>query len=458
MSGGQVTTFYSYKGGVGRTFLMANVAWLLARWGRRVLCLDWDLEAPGLRHYLTPAAPPRPGVLDLIHGFGAREPADWRNLAATVDGSWTGRGSLSLIGAGRQGDRYVKALAGLNWAKLFKTGLAPYLEELRAQWIADYDHVLLDSRTGVSDVGGICAAQLPDLLVMALTTSQQSIEGTLDVAKRARVARDAAPVDRGGFRCLPVLTRMHIGEETPLEREWMARFEERLAPLLIWRDAEVEVRSYLSALRVPEYARWSYGEPLPVITERTDDPGMVSWVFANVAAMVDQGLRNSGQLYRERNAYVRTSAGDVGMGAPDVATRPSGVDVFISYPSVLWNQATQFYEALRAHGLKPYMDDRDMPAKTWFAEELYRVRESIPFMAVLLASGLPQEPVFRDELLHILRLAAENRTTVIPIFLDDEALSEAPLELKTRLGFLRPEEHSWDAIALRLARFIRPRL
>jgi MinD-like ATPase involved in chromosome partitioning or flagellar assembly len=48
---GTVVTFYSYKGGVGRTFALANVATLLALWGYRILCVDWDLEAPGLSLY-----------------------------------------------------------------------------------------------------------------------------------------------------------------------------------------------------------------------------------------------------------------------------------------------------------------------------------------------------------------------------------------------------------------------
>jgi len=65
---GRVVTFYSYKGGVGRSFLLANVAVLLSQWGHRVLCVDWDLEAPGLRHYFDDWADPavRPGVVDLV--------------------------------------------------------------------------------------------------------------------------------------------------------------------------------------------------------------------------------------------------------------------------------------------------------------------------------------------------------------------------------------------------------
>jgi hypothetical protein len=53
---GSVITFYSFKGGTGRTMALANVACLLgaaaAPRGGRVLAVDWDLEAPGLHRYL----------------------------------------------------------------------------------------------------------------------------------------------------------------------------------------------------------------------------------------------------------------------------------------------------------------------------------------------------------------------------------------------------------------------
>src|SRR5882724_5199890 len=43
--------FYSYKGGVGRSMALANVAEYLYRRGARVLMIDWDLEAPGLENF-----------------------------------------------------------------------------------------------------------------------------------------------------------------------------------------------------------------------------------------------------------------------------------------------------------------------------------------------------------------------------------------------------------------------
>ena len=54
LSSGRIITFYSYKGGTGRSMALANVAWVLASSGARVLVVDWDLEAPGLHRYFRP--------------------------------------------------------------------------------------------------------------------------------------------------------------------------------------------------------------------------------------------------------------------------------------------------------------------------------------------------------------------------------------------------------------------
>ena len=67
---GSIVTFYSYKGGVGRTMALANIAVLLSQMGKRVLVVDWDLEAPGLERYFTEYLfskdQEKPGLLDLF--------------------------------------------------------------------------------------------------------------------------------------------------------------------------------------------------------------------------------------------------------------------------------------------------------------------------------------------------------------------------------------------------------
>jgi MinD-like ATPase involved in chromosome partitioning or flagellar assembly len=52
----EIITFYSYKGGTGRSMALANVACLLAQRtlresGGSILAVDWDLEAPGLHRF-----------------------------------------------------------------------------------------------------------------------------------------------------------------------------------------------------------------------------------------------------------------------------------------------------------------------------------------------------------------------------------------------------------------------
>ena len=58
MAEGKIVTFYSYKGGTGRTMALANVAWILASSGLKVLVVDWDLESPGLHKYFQPFLDP----------------------------------------------------------------------------------------------------------------------------------------------------------------------------------------------------------------------------------------------------------------------------------------------------------------------------------------------------------------------------------------------------------------
>ena len=73
---GQIVTFYSYKGGTGRTMAMANVAWIIASHGKRVLTVDWDLESPGLHKFFHPflnesTVSATPGVIEIINEYAS---------------------------------------------------------------------------------------------------------------------------------------------------------------------------------------------------------------------------------------------------------------------------------------------------------------------------------------------------------------------------------------------------
>src|SRR2546425_5529056 len=82
--GGTVISFYSYKGGVGRSMAAANLACLCAQRvapaGQKVLLIDWDLEAPGLHRFFPvpdmTANDMRPGLIDYFERLSQRLAAD----------------------------------------------------------------------------------------------------------------------------------------------------------------------------------------------------------------------------------------------------------------------------------------------------------------------------------------------------------------------------------------------
>src|SRR5471030_152781 len=83
---GEVVTFYSYKGGTGRTMALSNIAVLLARQHNAttpVLMMDWDMEAPGLHHYFG-SNDDGPGVLELFEA--CREQLLLRRKAGAAQG------------------------------------------------------------------------------------------------------------------------------------------------------------------------------------------------------------------------------------------------------------------------------------------------------------------------------------------------------------------------------------
>jgi MinD-like ATPase involved in chromosome partitioning or flagellar assembly len=299
---GTVITFYSYKGGVGRSFTLANIAVLLARWGHRVLCVDWDLEAPGLHTYFRPmmSADPAGGVVDLIDDFlaGKAQPS-----AHTT--RLTGVGALDVLAAGRDDADYIGRVQQINWEHLYERGFGDYLELCREQWTADYDYVLLDSRTGISDIGGICTAHLPDRLVVLFTANVQSMQGAVEIARRANAARDRMPYDRPQLAVLPVLSRFDTREEYDRAEEWRRTCLEETKGLFgNWLDVAVPPELMSRHLTLPYVSYWSFGEQLPVRSESSPAADQISFALETVAAVIAHHFDRTDLLAENRDAYV----------------------------------------------------------------------------------------------------------------------------------------------------------
>jgi tetratricopeptide (TPR) repeat protein/MinD-like ATPase involved in chromosome partitioning or flagellar assembly len=320
---GLIITFYSWKGGVGRTMALANIAVQLTRMGSRVLTVDWDLEAPGLDRYFISAdkknanvSATQPadqgGLMGLLHeasknGYGSPDIEQWRKKLTEISiaraGSSSGSvssklGRLELLSSGQGSEGYSEKLAEFSWENFFSNSRGgEWLEALRQQWRASYDFVLLDSRTGLSDSGGICTVQMPDILVLVFTANDQSFEGGLRVVEAAQKERAAFEYDRGPLAVIPLLSRWEGENEVDIGKEWMQRFNVELSPLTrMWLPKVFSPRQFLEKTRVPHVARFTFGEPLPVLTHSITDPGLPGIYFDTVARLIQSNLADAGTI------------------------------------------------------------------------------------------------------------------------------------------------------------------
>lgn len=185
-------TFYSFKGGVGRTMALANVAYILAKSGKKVLVVDFDLEAPGLPSYEAfQSAEDKEGLVEYITEYTTKKEAPLVDEYITSCEFHDVK--MWIMPAGRyKTPSYSEKLNEINWKKLYEEeeGFL-FLEDMKQQWEIfnggdGFDYVLIDSRTGYTDVGGICTRQLPDSVVLMFIPTPQNIEGLVSVVNSIR--------------------------------------------------------------------------------------------------------------------------------------------------------------------------------------------------------------------------------------------------------------------------------
>jgi MinD-like ATPase involved in chromosome partitioning or flagellar assembly len=236
-SEGRIITFYSYKGGTGRSMALANVAWILASAGYRVMALDWDLEAPGLHRYfhpflLDPDLSASEGLIDIVTEFAtgamskqvSTDPnwfipfADVTRYAQSLRWPYFSKpGRLDYIPAGRQDTGYPVRVNSFHWKRFYEElGGGVFFEALKRSLRSEYDFTLIDSRTGVSDTSGICTVQMPDDLVVCFTMNSQSIQGAAAVARSAFEQR-SRPSSSRPLSVWPLPCRIELAERNKLD-------------------------------------------------------------------------------------------------------------------------------------------------------------------------------------------------------------------------------------------------
>lgn len=183
-------TFYSYKGGVGRTLALSNIAKRLAEFGKKVCILDFDLEAPGLHIKLEDQIEKQgiqSGIVDYIYEFSTKGTIP--NDISMYSTKLKSPKNMFFIAAGNTlpNDYWMK-LAQINWWKLFYSEQSegiPFFLDLKEKIKLKYnpDYLLIDSRTGITELSAITISILADSVIFFAANNKENIQGCKHVLR-----------------------------------------------------------------------------------------------------------------------------------------------------------------------------------------------------------------------------------------------------------------------------------
>jgi hypothetical protein len=208
--------------------------------------------------------------------------------------------------SGRRDETYVLRVLEFDWERFFREEEGgERFENLREEWKQTFDIVLIDSRTGITDSGGVFTIQMPDILVLVANPSHQSIGGIREVAERAQAARQKLPYDRMPLSILPVLSRLDTRAEYEQAREWLDIFAEETKGFYEdWLPKPFTPRQIIEQTKLPYVAYFGFGEKLPVLIEGTSDPEGLGFAYESLAALLAKDLAGAEQIIEKRDTYV----------------------------------------------------------------------------------------------------------------------------------------------------------
>jgi cellulose biosynthesis protein BcsQ len=466
-----IVTFYSYKGGVGRSMALANVADLLARSGLKVLLVDFDLEAPGLESFFPIAHEQvrgHEGLLDLLLAFkfsmstaasDSTERGAFRQLDRFVTTVYPARedgGCIDLMPAGQraseaQMSRYGEELRRFDWADFYFS----WSGELFFEWFRKvagerYDVVLVDSRTGVTETGGVCTYQLADTVVALCAPNVQNVDGTEAMVRHflspaVRAARADRPLN------LLVVPARVDQEDAALRSTFQQRFEARFARFQPDELARHGLASW--DLQVPYDPRYAFDEQ--VITdpsrgaERAGLAAAYGRLLAGVALLAPEGSKLTGLRPVGDEESVTPSAAPV-LSQYDPTTRFAAADVFISYGRGSEAAAAEIQTRLARVGLRAVMSPDPRVQDATDTRALWELVRGARTGLVLVGPAGDRSP-WRDRELQEL-LDPATRRVVFTALLDGAETDRVPAALAGRPTV--DLEHGWPDLVAGLRRAV----
>jgi cellulose biosynthesis protein BcsQ len=188
-------TFYSYKGGVGRSLALVNIATRLSEMGQKVCIIDFDLDAPGIhfklrRAYETPEVI-EVGLVDYIYHYAVDGIVEKKikDFSYQLKPKNPTSKPITFVPAGNiDSNEYWQMLSFIPWSKLFYAeegeGIDFFLD-LKAKIEAEFDpeFLLIDSRTGITDISAVTLKIFADEVVVLAANNEENLFGCKRILK-----------------------------------------------------------------------------------------------------------------------------------------------------------------------------------------------------------------------------------------------------------------------------------
>lgn len=308
---------------------LANVAhilaWRIAAPGKKVLAIDWDLEAPGLHKFFVDqlkrnfsvesnsayadALNQKSGLIDFLYdvqnfykskynpdGLAAHQAGTEAAVAAfnaalaacplskfilavqppeELAYAKADRPGFFLMKAGSQGvpkqssSDYISHIRNFDWVGFYEN-YGSFFTLFRELLATEYDVVLIDSRTGLTDIGDICTRVMPEKLVAVFAPNEQNIEGLIDIVKSAAEYRQNSR-DPRGLMVYPLASRIDA-TASRLRKIWweggslddrnIVGYQEHFERLFksIYRIDNCELHVFFDNTQVPYDSDYAFGE------------------------------------------------------------------------------------------------------------------------------------------------------------------------------------------------------
>jgi hypothetical protein len=206
-----------------------------------------------------------------MNGFLLRRPASCARLIPSKNAQRLGQ--LRLLGAGRRDGewaaQYSQRVQRYDWSDFYERWAgAAYLDFFRGDLVAGQTVVLIDSRTGVTEHGGICTHHLADLVILLSAPNDINIDGTKWMANILPHADVSALRHGRPLLAMPVAARVEIASQAQELAAFRARFEPEFAAAV--PAAAGDAREFIQDSEIPYIPYFAFTER--VVARQTDTP------------------------------------------------------------------------------------------------------------------------------------------------------------------------------------------